>query len=264
MTILNIDDAKLKAKSRLPRGLFEYLERGTENEVSLSENRNHLDAIKLVPNILVDVTKIDQQQKMLGHNRPSPIIIAPTAAAGLMWYNGEVEIAKAAKQSGVPFCVSTQSMTSIEEIAGQSGAELWFQLYIWKNRVRTLSLLERAKHAGVETLVLTVDTAMSPKREYNTRNGFGIPLQPSLKAGIDVLLHPRWAFHVLFKYLTKSGIPSYAHYPQEFRTSIGRNSLAEEVQLATDVTWDDVKKLRRNWQGNFVLKGILSENDAIV
>lgn len=260
--ILNVEDARRAARRRLPRGLFEYVDRGAEDEISIDGNRRDLDAVKLAPSVLVDVSQRTPEAEVLGRQQPSPLVIAPTAVAGLVWRDGEIALARAAAAAGIPFCVSTQSITSIERIAAESGAELWFQLYVWKNRERTLALLDRAWAAGARTLVLTVDTAVGPNREYNLRNGFGIPLKPSLRAGIDLALHPRWTFDVLLRSVIASGVPTYAHYPDEFRTQLGRVSLSDEMSLATDVTWEDVALLRKRWQGKLVLKGVLRVDDA--
>jgi L-lactate dehydrogenase (cytochrome) len=260
--ILNVEDARRAARRRLPRGLFEYVDRGAEDEISIDGNRRDLDAVRLAPSVLVDVSQRSQEAEVLGRRQPSPLVIAPTAVAGLVWRDGEIALARAAAAAGIPFCVSTQSITSIERIAAESGAELWFQLYVWKNRERTLALLDRAWAAGARTLVLTVDTAVGPNREYNLRNGFGIPLKPSLRAGIDLALHPRWTFDVLLRSVIASGVPTYAHYPEEFRTQLGRVSLSDEMSLATDVSWEDVALLRRRWQGKLVLKGVLRVDDA--
>lgn len=261
--ILNVADARHAARRRLPRGLFEYVDRGSEDEVSMTANRARLDAIRLVPSVLVNVAQRSTQSEILGHTQPLPIIIAPTAVAGLLWHDGEIELARAAARAGIPFCVSTQSITAIERIAGEADARLWFQLYVWKNRQRMLALLDRAWSAGAETLVLTVDTAVGPNREYNTRNGFGIPLRASWRAGLDVALHPRWAVRVMLRALASGGVPTYAHYPDEFRTGLGRAALSDELGLAADLTWEDVKLLRRSWRGKLVLKGILSVEDAV-
>lgn len=260
--ILDIEDARRAARRRLPRGLFEYIDRGTEDEVSIAGNRAKLDAVKLAPSVLIDVTQRSAAAEIFGMTQPSPLIIAPTAVAGLVWHDGEIALAQAAAKAAIPFCVSTQSITPIERIAQESGARLWFQLYVWKNRARTLALIDRAAKAGAEALVLTVDTAVGPVREYNVRNGFGIPLKPSLRAGIDVALHPRWTFDVMLRALLTSGVPTYAHYPDEFRTPLGRAALSSEVDLAPDVTWEDVRLLRQRWKGKFILKGILTVADA--
>src|SRR5262249_51648009 len=123
--------------------------------------------------------------------------------------------------------------------------------------------IERARASGAEALVLTVDTAVSPNREYNLRNGFGIPLKPSLGAGIDLMVHPRWTLGVLLRSIMASGMPAYAHYPAGFRTTLGRVALSDEVGLATDVTWEDVRVLRQYWKGKLILKGILRVEDAL-
>lgn len=261
--ILNVEDARRAARRRLPRGLFDYIDRGTEDEISIAGNRRALDAVRLAPSVLVDVSRRSPETTMLGRPQPMPLAIAPTAVAGLVWHDGEIALAQAAARAGIPFCVSTQSITAIERIAAESGAELWFQLYVWKKRERTLALLARAWAAGARVLVLTVDTAVGPNREYNLRNGFGIPLKPSLRAGLDVALHPRWAAQVLLKALLDGGVPTYAHYPEEFRTRLGRVSLSDEMALATDVTWADIALLRRHWPGKLVLKGVLRAEDAL-
>jgi L-lactate dehydrogenase (cytochrome) len=261
--LLNVEDARRAAKRRLPHGLFEYLDRGSEDELSISSNRRELDAIRLAPSVLVDVSQRSLEAKILGHSQPLPLVIAPTAMAGLVWHDGEIALAKAAARAGIPFCVSTQSITSVERIAAESGAKLWFQLYVWKNRQRTLALIDSAWAAGAETLVLTVDTAVGPNREYNLRNGFGIPLKASVRAGIDLMLHPRWTASVMLRSLIASGVPTYAHYPEEFRTKLGRSSLSDELSLATDVTWEDVRLLRQRWKGKLILKGILRVDDAL-
>ncbi|AMJ61393.1 alpha-hydroxy acid oxidase [Bosea sp. PAMC 26642] len=261
--ILNVEDARRAARRRLPHGLFEYIDRGSEDEISIAANRQRLDAIRLSPSVLVDVSQRSTATEILGQPQPIPLVIAPTAAAGLVWHDGEIAIAKAAAAAGIPFCVSTQSITSIERIAAESGAKLWFQLYVWKNRQRMLALLDRAWAAGAETLVLTVDTAVGPNREYNQRNGFGIPLKASVRAGVDMILHPRWTASVMLRSLVASGVPTYAHYPDEFRTQLGRTALSDELNLATDVTWEDVRLLRQSWKGKLVLKGILRVHDAL-
>lgn len=259
--ILNVADARRAAARRLPKGLFAYVDRGSEDETGITLNRKELDAVRLAPKVLVDVSDISTRASILGHEQPLPLVVAPTAVAGLLWHDGEIALAQAAAKAGIPFCVSTQSITPIERIA-ESGARLWFQLYVWKNRQRMLGLLDRAWAAGAETLVLTVDTAVTPNREYNLRNGFGIPLRASWRAGLDVALHPRWATGVMLKAVMNGGVPSYAHYPEAFRSKLGRDALSDEVALARDVTWQDIALLRRHWRGKLVLKGILRVDDA--
>lgn len=260
---LNVADYRELARRRLPRGVFEYVDRGTEDEVGLRALRTALDAVRFAPRVLRDVSALDLSTEVFGRRQPLPVIAAPTAMAGLLWHDGEVQLARAARAAGIPFCISTQSTTSIEDIAaGAPGAELWFQLYVWQNRTLTGELLARVRAAGASTLVLTVDTPASPKKEWNVRNGFGVPIAPSLRGGIDVALHPRWLLRVLLRRALASGLPTYAHYPEAFKTRITRAAAAPDLRLAANVTWDELRALRRQWPGRLVLKGILRADDA--
>lgn len=259
---LNIDEVKDMARRVLPRGMFEFIERGTESETGLAATRQSLDGVRLHPSVLVDVSDRRQDVELLGQRQPLPLVVAPTGLAGLMWYEGEIELARAAARAGIPFCVSTQSITSVEDIAAKAGGRLWFQLYILKDRALTETFVERARAAGSDTLMVTVDTVVSPKREYNTRNGFGIPFNPNLRGVVDLASHPGWLLRVLGRYLRAGGIPTYPHYPPEFRRKITRDALSEGLRLADDVTWEEIAALRRRWQGRFIIKGILREDDA--
>lgn len=257
----NYWDYRDAARQRLPRGLFEYIDRGTEDEIGLADTRAAWEKFKLVPSVLVDVSLRSVETTIFGRRLGAPIIVAPTALAGLVWDDGEVALARACAAADVPFCVSTQSSAPIEQIAA-SGARLWQQLYVWKDRKLTWQFLDRAKAAGAEALLLTVDTAVSPKREYNVRNGFGVPFSPSVTMTLDVLRHPRWLWSVLLPQLRRDGMPTYAHYPPEFRTRIGREAVAEGMRLDDRLSWDDVRELRRRWTGPLLLKGISSVEDA--
>ncbi|MGW9329682.1 alpha-hydroxy acid oxidase [Bosea sp. NPDC055594] len=260
--ILNTDEMRLAAQRVLPRGMFEFIDRGTEGELALPAARAALDAVKFSPNVLVDVSRRDQSVELFGSRLPLPIIAAPTGLAGLMWYRGEIELARAAARAGIPFCVSTQSITSIGDIAAGAGGNLWFQLYILNDRAITETFVDAARAAGSDTLILTVDTSVSPKREYNTHNGFGIPMAANWRAALDFAMHPRWCLNVMGRYLAGLGMPSYAHYPDAFRRKITRAPLGDALRLADDVTWTEIAALRRRWPGRFIIKGILRCDDA--
>jgi len=252
----------------LPRSGFcgecsNIIDRGTEDEVLLGEIRRVLNSIKLNQYVLNDVSNPDVSATVFGEKLTIPAIIAPTAVAGLVWHDGEVQVARAARDFGIPFCVATQSMTSMEEIADRAaGANLWFQLYVFEDRNLTRDLLRRARDLGIRNLLLTADTARSPKKEWNTRNGFGIPIKPSLPGAVDVMMHPRWLTTVLLRYILTTGVPTYAHYPPEYRTKITRASIWDNVKLARRLTWVDAAEIRRLWDGNLVIKGIMAKSDA--
>ncbi|MBN9074449.1 MAG: alpha-hydroxy-acid oxidizing protein [Rhizobiales bacterium] len=263
MQLLNVYDYREVARRRLPRGMFEYIDRGTQDEVLLRDIRTVLNSIKLNQQVLNDVSAIDTSVTVFGERQAFPAIVAPTAVAGLVWYDGEVQIARAARHAGIPFCVATQSMTTMEEIADRAkGANLWFQLYVFEDRALTQDLLRRAKSLGIKNLLLTADTARSPKKEWNDRNGFGIPIKPSLTGALDVLNHPRWLLGVLLRYVMTTGVPTYAHYPEAYRTKITRESVWDNVKLARRLTWDDAAEIRKLWDGNLVIKGVLAKADA--
>ena len=259
---LNLDDVRRLARRRLPRGIFEYIERGAEDEVGLALLRRTFDEATFNPRILADVSTRDLSVEFLGRRRPLPLVVAPTAAAGLVWHNGEVALARAAAKAGIPFCIATGSITAMEEIATASGGELWFQLYMWKERSLSYALIERARRTGIETLVLTADTVAPPNREYNTRNGFEVPIRATVRGAIDMALHPGWLWGVLLRYVRAGGVPIYQHYPAGFRSKITRKATWQQVALTDAMTWDDLAELRRRWQGRLILKGVLRADDA--
>lgn len=262
--MLNVDDYRAQARRVLPRGLFEYIDRGTEDEVALARLRHALDDVVLQPSVLTGHVHPNLLTMVLGKTLSAPIAVAPTALAGLVAFDGEIKLARAAAAVGIPFCVSTQSITTIEMIRrGAPDAELWFQLYVWRDRTLTLNLLDRVSASGCDTLVVTVDTPMSPNREYNQRNGFAMPMVPSLRAAVDFAMHPRWTLGVIGRYLARDGMPTYGHYPEAFRAAVTRPSIADAVRLEDRLTWDDINLLREHWRGHIIIKGILSIDDAL-
>ena len=262
--LLTVEDYRAKARKHLPKGLFEYIDRGTEAELAMVDIRQSLDRIKFRQLVLTGHQTSDLSTKIFDHTYPNPLIIAPTALAGLVAHDGEAKLARAASRLGIPFCVSTQSVTSIDDIRkGAPDADLWLQLYVWKKRDLTWQLLERAAHAGASTLVITADTPLSPKRAYNQHNGFSVPFVPSLRGICDVLSRPTWLSTVMLRYLMTSGMPTYAHYPTAFKTAITRQAISDDVKIESGLCWDDIDEIRGRWRGKIIIKGILSVEDAI-
>ncbi|WP_189051563.1 alpha-hydroxy acid oxidase [Aliidongia dinghuensis] len=259
---LNIEDFRRIARARLPKGIFDYIDRGAEDEVGLKALREGFDRTTFNPRVLVDVSRRDLSVTLLGRRQPLPLVVAPTAAAGLVWHQGEVALARAAGEAGIPFCIPTGSITAMERIAAESRGPLWFQLYMWHDRALSYQLIDRAKATGIDTLVLTVDTMALPNREYNARNGFEVPIRASLRGGLDMLRHPGWVWNVLWRYIREEGIPTYQHYPASFRSKITRKATSDAVRLADNLTWEDFASLRRYWPGKLVLKGVLHPDDA--
>jgi isopentenyl diphosphate isomerase/L-lactate dehydrogenase-like FMN-dependent dehydrogenase len=258
----NIADLRSLARKRLPRGLFEYVDRGSEDELALANNRAALQRIRLRPRVLRDVSVRKLDTTLFGRPMAMPIAISPTAVAGMLWHDGEVHAARAAAAAGIPFALSTASVTSIEHVAKNASGRIWFQLYVFGNRDHMRELIGRAKAAGCEALVLTVDTAVNAKREYNQRNGFGVPIEYNARTIFDVLTHPRWACGVLARYVLTTGMPRMAHYPKG--QSIGSRVWNNANKLDASLSWEDVKEIRSLWPGKLLIKGVLAPEDAML
>jgi L-lactate dehydrogenase (cytochrome)/(S)-mandelate dehydrogenase len=258
----NISDLREIARKRLPRGVFEFIDRGTEDEVSLRHNAASLTAIRLRPRTLVDVSKRSQAIKLLGKRQDMPIAIAPTGSAGLAWYEGEIALARAAAAAGIPFTLATGSMTAMEKVASEAGGTLWFQLYMWPDRRLSHKLVDRARAAGFEGLVVTVDSPVPPAREYNLHNGFTLPFSITRRNAADMLSHPRWMLTVLARYLATTGMPRYQNYPTEMKQKITALPMGRSMALNDTLTWDDLRELRRIWPHKLLAKGVLTPEDA--
>ena len=261
--IHNVADLAVAARRALPRGIFEYIDRGAEDEIALRRNRAAFERIELRPRMAVDVSGRTAAADFMGQRHAMPLAVAPTGAAGLVWHEGELAIAKAAAAADVPFTLATGSMTSMEKVAKQAGGRLWFQLYMWTDRSLSHRLVDRARTAGFEGLMVTVDTPVLANREYNARNGFALPFNPSTRGVADMLLHPGWLATVLFRYLATTGMPTYENFPEEHRRKITKGGAASPLMRNDTMTWDDVRVLRDRWPGTFMVKGLQRPDDAV-
>jgi isopentenyl diphosphate isomerase/L-lactate dehydrogenase-like FMN-dependent dehydrogenase len=260
----NIADLREMARRRLPKGIFEYIDRGAEDEVSLRNNRAAFERIKLKPRVLADVSQRSQEITLFGQRQKMPIAIAPTGTPGIMWHEGEIALARAAAGAGIPFTLATTSMTAMERIVAEAGGRLWFQLYMYADRSLLHRIAERAKAAGFEGLMVTVDSPVFSNRENNLRNGFTIPFTYSLRNTADVLAHPRWLAGVLLRYLLTTGMPRYENYPDEVKARITSQPMGRALKLNDALTWADVRALRKLWPRTLMVKGILHPRDAVL
>ncbi len=257
----NIEDLRQQARRRLPRGVWEYLERGVEDETGMTRNREAFERITFRPRVLRQVDRIDLSTSLLGADSVLPFAIAPTGAAGMMWYRGDLALAKAAAKAGIPFCISSASTMDVEEFAGMEGTR-WFQLYMWENRELSFDVVRRAHEAGCEALFVTLDLPVPPNREYLWRNGFGMPFQLNRRNVPDILAHPRWFAGVIGRYMMDGGLPQQANLPREMKHSVARGAKPGALFKQDNLDWNDVKMLRDMWPGKLVLKGILHPEDA--
>jgi L-lactate dehydrogenase (cytochrome)/(S)-mandelate dehydrogenase len=242
--------------------VFEFIDRGTEDEVSLRHNSAALQEIRLRPRTLVDVSGRTQAVELMGEQQKMPIAIAPTGSAGLAWYEGEIALARAAVAAGIPFTLATGSMTAMEKVAAEAGGTLWFQLYMWPDRTLSHKLIDRARAAGFEGLVVTVDSPVPPSREYNLHNGFTLPFSITRRNASDMISHPRWLLTVLGRYLVNTGMPRYQNYPTEMKQKITALPMGRSMALNDTLTWDDLRELRRLWPHKLLAKGVLTAEDA--
>ncbi|MDO9277268.1 MAG: alpha-hydroxy acid oxidase [Polaromonas sp.] len=256
----NLADLRRQARKILPKGLFEFVDRGTENELALRTLRAALDRVMFRPHVFVDVSARTTSTEFFGKPSTMPLAVAPTGAAGLLWFDGEIEVARAAQNIGVPFILSTASIVSMERVAAEAGGRLWFQLYMWSDRNLSMELVDRAKAAGYEALIVTADTPVSPNREYNKHNGFSLPMRISSRNVMDVALHPRWFFNVLARYLMRSGVPALENYPASMRVRLDEPQTPFKCD---SLNWDDLRQLRKKWSGPLIVKGILRADDAL-
>jgi isopentenyl diphosphate isomerase/L-lactate dehydrogenase-like FMN-dependent dehydrogenase len=257
----NIADLRERARRRLPHGIWEYAERGTEDETAMARNRAAFEQVTFRPRVLRGVHAVDTRTELWGKPLPFPLALAPTGSAGLLWHNGDLALARAAATAGVPFTISSASTMDLEQIA-VAGGRIWFQLYYWEDRELSHAVVDRAHAHGCEALFVTLDMPVPPNREYIHRNGFGTPFRLNLRNTLDVLTHPRWLAAVMGRYMLDGGIPSQANLPDRLRSKVTKGAPPGALFKQDDLDWDAIKLLRDRWPGRFVLKGLLHPEDA--
>lgn len=257
----NIAQLRDAARRRLPHGIWEYLERGVEDELGLARNRAAMEAITFRPRVLRNVEQIDTATELLGCPASFPLAVAPTGASGIMWHNGDLALAKAAARAGVPFTISSASTMDLEQIA-TAGGTLWFQLYLWADRSLSHAVIDRARDAGCKALLVTLDMAVPPNREYLHTNGFGTPFRLNMRNTLDVLTHPRWLLGVMGRYARSGGIPSQANLPDRLRNKVTKSAEPGALFKQDDLDWEMIAALRERWPNKLVLKGVLRADDA--
>ncbi|WP_343585380.1 alpha-hydroxy acid oxidase [Herbaspirillum sp.] len=259
--VQSIEELRAIARKRVPNFCFEYVEGGSEEEASLRRNREVFSDISFLPRTLVDVKTRNQGISLFGKQSASPFMIGPTGFSGLLSREGDVSMAKAAAAAGVPFVLTNVSTTSVENVVKRAGGRIWMQVYMYRTRAFVEKVAQRARDAGVETLVLTTDSAVYGKREWDVRN-FSSPMSLDWRNKIDVLRHPRWIVDILYP----NGFPHFANLGDLLppgQTSVrGAASSILGQQLDPSLSWRDVEWLRDIWQGKLVIKGIMTAQDA--
>lgn len=251
---LTIEDLRRIAKRRTPRAAFDYTDGAAEDELSLGRARQAFRDIEFHPTILRDVTHVSAGWDVLGRPVALPFAIAPTGFTRLMHTEGEIAGARAAASAGIPFSLSTLGTTAIEDlVAAAPQGRKWFQLYMWRDRERSMELVRRAADAGFDTMLVTVDVPVAGARLRDVRNGMSIPPALTLRTVLDAVPHPRWWFDLL------------TTEPLSF-ASLDRwsGTVGEYLNTMFDpsVTFEDLAWIKSKWPGKLVVKGIQTLEDA--
>jgi L-lactate dehydrogenase (cytochrome) len=260
---VSVADLRVIARRRLPRGVFDYIDGGAEDERTLAANSAAYARVTFRPRVLRDVGAVDPSTTLLGRDLPMPLVLAPTGFTRIADPEGELAVARAAGRAGLPYTLSTLSTRSIEEVAAVSDGVKWFQVYVWRDRGLVKEMIDRAARAGYEALVLTVDTAVFGQRDRDLRRGFSLPPKIGLETLLDGVVHPGWTWDFV------------RSDPIRFANVVGRGevgdgsaavSLADYInsQFDPSLSWHDVEWIRSVWEGPLVLKGIQTVDDAVL
>jgi L-lactate dehydrogenase (cytochrome) len=258
----SVEDLRRIARRRLPGGVFDYIDGAAEDERTLAANQAAFASVTFRPRVLRGVGTIDTASALLGRPLAYPLVLAPTGFTRIADPQGELAVARAAEQAGLPYTLSTLSTRSIEEVRSVSNGRLWFQVYAWRDRGLIKEMIDRAAAADYEALVLTVDTAVLGRRERDVRRGFSLPPAIGLGTIVDAAFHPGWTLAFV------------RSEPIRFANVAGREvgdgaspvTLSDYINTQFDpgLSWADVDWLRSNWSGPIVIKGIQTTDDAVL
>ena len=256
---LSIADLRRIAQKRLPRSVFEFIDGGAEDELTLADNRAAFERRRVVPRVLVDVSAPQLQTDIIGKPSAAPFVIAPMGSCVLGWPQADLAIARAAAACGIPYTLSTMATTSIERMADAVQGRLWFQLYVLRDKELNEKLVDRAAAAGYDTLVVTVDLPAGGKRERDLRNGISIPLRIGGRHLWEGMTHPAWALQML-----RGGLPEFENVRGLMGQQNAGLTIAAMVGQSLDAaySWDDLARLRDRWKGNLLVKGVEHPVDA--
>jgi L-lactate dehydrogenase (cytochrome) len=249
----DVADLRRAARRLIPRPVFDYVDGGSDEEVSLDGNVAAFRRWRFVPQALRDVSAVDTAGRVLGHPVPLPLVLAPAGFTGVMYPGGEIVAARAAARHGLPYTLSTMATTSIADLATAAPGDLWFQLYILSDAGLTRELVDRAAACGYRVLVVTVDTVVAGRRVRDVRNGLTIPPELSARTVASIGAHPAYWLRML-----RSPAITFANLPIG-----GSMTIVDTAMLFNPgISWDDIAALRERWAGKLIIKGPLGAADA--
>lgn len=262
--VVNIEDLRQLARRRVTNFIFDMIEGGVEDESGVARNERQLQRYELLPRVLNDVTVRDQTAKLFDRRFQSPFGISPTGPAPLYRRGADIMLAEAAEETGIPFILSGTSGASLERIKKAAPSMAWYQLYPAKDRAISLDVISRARDAGFEILVVTVDTPITPKRERHLRNGVTLPIKPSLRLYSmlfrQAFVRPRW----MAEYVRHGGMPLLENWAKYAPPGANAQEVSEffRSQFPASQTWQDIENFRKAWPGKLIVKGVLHPADA--
>ena len=253
---LNIDELREIARRRVPRFAFDYVDGGAEDERTLAGNRAAFERLRFRPRTMVDVSVRDTATTILGHAASFPAIVGPTGLNGLQWPNGDLAIAHAAAAAGLPFAMSTVSMSYIEDLARAASGRLWLQAYVFREREISDRLIDRAETGGCDAIIITSDFPTPGKRERDLRSGLLPKQEFPLRTTLDILRHPRWILTVA------RNKPRFVNVERELGPGANVNNFVGHNMFDPSLDWDDLARFRDRWKRKLLLKGVLRADDA--
>ena len=259
-SIACIGDLQKLAKRRVPKMFYDYADSGSWSETTYHANEADLAAIKFRQRVALDISTRSTEMSMLGQRLPMPVALAPTGLTGMQRANGEILAARAAADFGVPFTLSTMSICSIEEVAANSPDPFWFQLYVMRDRDFVSRLIERARDANCSALMVTLDLQLLGQRHKDVYNGLSAPPKPTIRNLLNLIQKPAWCFGMLCTSRRKFGnIVGHVKGVKDM------SSLSDWTasQFDPSLSWNDVAKIRKQWGGKLIVKGILDVEDAL-
>ncbi|MGN7773643.1 alpha-hydroxy acid oxidase [Phyllobacterium sp. 22552] len=261
--VLSLDDFEPLARRHLPKPLFGYIAGASETNASLRHNAAAFQEIALQPRVLRNVSSRTTKTSLFGEEWNAPFGIAPMGISALMAYRGDLVLARAAQDAGIPMIMSGSSLIRLEDIV-EAAPRSWFQAYLPGEPDRIVALIDRVASAGYKTLILTVDTAVLANRENNVRAGFSTPLRPSLRLAWQGLTHPAWTIGTFGRTILNHGIPHFENSYATRGAPILASNVMRDFGKKDHLSWDHVSRIRQRWTGRLVIKGILHPDDAAI
>jgi len=260
MNVTNIEDLRCLYKRRVPKMFYDYTIGGSWSESTLNNNQKKFQEIKFRQRIGIDISNRSIISQMLGQPVAMPVALSPVGMIGMQHANGEILAAQAAEEFGVPFCLSTMSICSIEDVAANTTKPFWFQLYMIKDRSFTEKLIQRAQDARCSALVITLDCQISSQRLRDIKNGLTIPVKPTMYNIANLMTKIKWGLGMLgTQHKTFGNIVGHAAGVKDL-SSI---STWTNNQFDSSITWDDIQWIRDKWPGKLIIKGIMDTVDVL-